>query len=359
MKNTIIILIVLILIAAGGYFYAVNWYENSISEIQVDLVEPGKEIEFEIISGETPDEIATKLVEAGIIKSDLAFVLYARLNPDKTSAIQAGKFKISSNNSISELFEIFQKAETSDIKVTIPEGLRSDEMAKIFAKRLKKGGATFNTSRYLKIIADPDSASFSEEISAFLKENKPVGVSLEGFLFPDTYFFSKDDDEKVVLEKQLANLAERIEPGDLKKAQKSEFSFYQHLIIASMIERETFTEKEKPDVADIFQKRLIQGVNGVKLLQVDATLLFIAKDWKADVVGLKNSDNPYNTYKFVGLPPGPIANPGLSSIEASIRPKKNNYFFYIHDEDGVVHFAETQAEHDQNVIKYLRSGFGF
>jgi len=120
-----------------------------------------------------------------------------------------------------------------------------------------------------------------------------------------------------------------------------------------MIERETFTDDEKSQIADIIYKRLEQGVNGVKLLQIDATLLYIAKDWKADAFSLKGSDDLYNTYKYPGLPPTPIANPGIVSIQGAIYPERNDYLYYIHDDNGVVHFAKTLSEHNENVRKYL------
>jgi UPF0755 protein len=123
------------------------------------------------------------------------------------------------------------------------------------------------------------------------------------------------------------------------------------MILASLVEREGYTNDDRPIIADILQRRLEEGW----LLQVDATLLYPVKDWKHEITQVdKDNNNPYNTYRYPGLPPTPICNPGLQSINAVRNPQSNNYYYYIHEEDGTPHYSETLSEHNENVNRYLR-----
>lgn len=344
-----LILVIPIILGVYGYF----WYNSAISQPNGESTE---EVEFEIVSGQGVEEIADNLAAAGLLENPSAFVLYNKLNPDLSSGIQAGYFDIAPSNSIEEILVILQKARTQeDIKVSIPEGLRYDEIAEILATEFSKvEGGFFSKTEFLSIVESPDSSPFNEPTAGYLNSYKPQGENLEGFLYPDTYFFDMHATSIEVIEKMINTLfQDRLTSEDLSAISSSDYSLYEILNIAAMLERETFTDEEKPVVADIIYKRLEEGVDGVNLLQIDATLLYIEKDWKADAFSLKNSDSPYNTYRFVGLPPTPIANPGIASIQAAIYPEANDYFYYIHDNDGVIHYAKTLSEHNQNVAKYL------
>jgi UPF0755 protein len=125
---------------------------------------------------------------------------------------------------------------------------------------------------------------------------------------------------------------------------------YKQLIVASLLERETFADSEKPIVAGIIYKRLENDWP----LQIDATLQYIKGNWKPVYSIDKELNSPFNTYKNLGLPPSPIANPGLSSILASISPEASEYWYYIHDNDGKIHFGRTLEEHNANIAKYLK-----
>ena len=126
---------------------------------------------------------------------------------------------------------------------------------------------------------------------------------------------------------------------------------YEDIILASIIEREGYNGNDRPIIAGILLKRFEEGW----LLQTDASLLYPFKDWKQPITQeIKESDSPYNTYKNMGLPPTPICNPGLQSIEAVWNPTETNYYYYIHDTDGNPHYSETLDQHNENVNKYLR-----
>jgi UPF0755 protein len=232
--------------------------------------------------------------------------------------------------------------------------MRFDEIADVFTKQFGKESKTnFSRNEFVTICVTPDAVQFSAPVQNFLKQYKPIGRGLEGFVFPDTYFFNTTATAKDVVDKMISTLIAKLSSDDLTHIANSKYTFYQTLTVASIIEREAFTNLEKPDIADVFYKRLEEGVDGVRLLQVDAALLYSAKDWKADAFKLKSIDTPYNTYIHPGLTPTPISNPGIAAIRAAINPNPNPYFFYVHDKNGVVHFAKTLAEHNQNVRQYL------
>ena len=191
----------------------------------------------------------------------------------------------------------------------------------------------------------------------FLSQNLPTGKSLEGYLFPDTYYFDEAATAANVIDKQILTLMGKLDAEDYQKIYDSSYSFHEYMTVASLIERETITVAERPIVADILYKRLENGVNGLKRLELCSSILYILKDWKADnqivVAKEQYKDNPYNTYKFEGLPPGPISNPGIISIKAAIYPESNEYYFFLHDANGVIHYAKTYSEHNANINKFL------
>ncbi|HRI06124.1 MAG TPA: endolytic transglycosylase MltG, partial [Candidatus Dojkabacteria bacterium] len=225
--------------------------------------------------------------------------------------------------------------ENPDIWITIREGMRKDQIAKLLEDEFKKEpDAVFQATKFLALTEDP---TYIATLGLTIE-----GLSnLEGFLFPDKYLLPKQSTEDYVI-KTLVNTF-ILKTGGVYT--------YEDIIIASMVEREGMTDQDRPMIADIIKRRLKEGW----LLQIDATLLYYYKDWrrelsKADI----DLDQPYNTYTRPGLPPTPIANPGLSAINATKNPKANQYYFYIHSKDGTPYYATTYQEHLLNIANYLR-----
>lgn len=352
MKKFIIFIVSLGIILAVAVMAAYYWYQNAITAPNGESKSP---MVFEVTQGESIETIAKNLTDNGLLKEKDAFLIYAKLNPSLVPLIQAGYFEILPTSSIKELFVILQKAKNKeDLRVTIPEGLRYDEVSAILEKAFKQvTNSKFTKADFEAIVTNPDASLISGTAKDFLNEYKPAGKSLEGYLYPDTYLFEKDSTAQKIIEKMLNTLNSRLTRDDIDGIKKSEYSFYEMLIIASMIERESLAVSEDPLIADVIYKRLEKGIDGAKLLQIDATLLYPAKDWKADAYALKSKDTPYNTYKYPGLPPTPISNPGIDAIESTIFPEANDYFYYIHDNSGKIHFAKTYNEHLNNINKYL------
>lgn len=351
MKKIILIIILIGVIIVSSIL---AFYQSSLKK-ELLIKEDTK---FTVVSGESVSKIVSNLKDKGIIGDTYITSIYLKQNPDKAKNFKAGEFVIKKGMNIKDLVETLQGAsvDRNDVLVLIPEGLRHDEIAELLSKSFEEiGNSNFKKSEYIEIAQNPDNYEFKPEVKDFLKVYKPEGKTLEGFLYPETYFFPKDASAIDVINTQINTLSGKMKDDDFSSISKSKYSFYEYLTMASMIEREAFTKAEKPEIADIILKRLEKGVLGVKLLQIDATLLYQAKDWKADPVREKAKDGPYNTYTRSGLPPTPISNPGIDSILATIYPNSNNYYFYLHDKDGKIYFAKTQAEHDINVRRYIRN----
>ncbi len=320
--------IVLVLALIPGYF--VFKYNNVINS---EIGEGSEKKPFTIEAGMSGYQVVDKLSTEGIIRSkDVRFIkAYLRLN--KIPHFQEGSFNIPLNLTVKELFDTLQNPESTDIWVTVQEGLRADEIAAIFEKEFSPyEEATFSKDGFMSLVED------QEYISTL--ELAPEAQTLEGYLFPDKYLLPRDSNERFVVGMLV----------DHFKSKAGEIT-YDDLIIASMVEREGRTDSDRPLIADVIKRRLVEGW----YLQIDATVLYPIKDWKhvltqADL----ESDNLYNTYTRLGLPPTPISNPGLAAIRATQNPTPNQYYFYIHDNTGKAHFATTLEQHNANVANYLR-----
>ncbi len=343
MKKIIKILIALILITSIIVFGAYYYYNQ---QINLPASDSDNIIQIEIEQNESVKDISVKLQTAGVIKSSDIFFLYVKLN-QIASQIQAGKFQIPQNLTVIEVAEKIQKAAGNDIWITIQEGLRLDEIAETLDEYfLKEENTLFNKEEFLDIVNNPDNYELDSED---LLADKPIDNSLEGYIFPNTYNINKDITSLELTNLFLDTLENKLETESIDINSHQEFNSYEVIVLASIIEREARTSEERSMISDILQKRLRGELDGVKLLQADATLLYDLKDWEAVITSeIKENDSEYNTYKVTGLTPTPICNPGIDSIKAVLSPKENTYFFYLHDDKGKIHYAETNEEHVNN-----------
>lgn len=310
-------------------------YFDYTGALSVANKEDSDKVVFQIKDGEAVNNILENLVEEGLLRK--RFVNYAKiyLKTTKTeNKIQAGTYNIPKNLNIKELITTLQNGKEQDIWVTIPEGLRKDEIAKILDNELAKiDTVSFSEDEFLSLTTD-------SEFIGTLGLAVPLN-DLEGFLFPDKYAFAPNSTTKSVLGVLINNFKSKV--GDKYT--------YEEIIMASIVEREGYNAQDRPVIAGILLKRLREGW----LLQADATLLYPKKDWKHVItVQDKADDNPYNSYKRAGLPPTPICNPGVQAISATQNPEESLYYFYIHDNDGNPHYSTTLDEHNANVNRYLR-----
>lgn len=354
MKKIFKLFVFLIFVAGLGAGGAYLWYTNAISSPNSQSAETEA---FNIPMGTPIDTIASDLLSAGLIQDKTIFLIYAKLNPDKAYGIEAGDFNIPGNLSIIQMFDTLQEAMGPEaIKVTILEGLRYDEVITALNNAFKDS-PNFSTTELTSLIEHPDDHTFSAHVQGILETYKPEGKNLEGFLFPDTYLFYKDASAQDIVEKLISTLFSKLTPADMAAVESSDYSLYEVLTVASILEKEA--NPKSPDepgmVADIIYKRLEHGVEntGYKYLELDATLAYPERDWSINVYPLKRKDTPYNTFMHPGLTPTPITNPGLATIHGAIYRIPNSYYYYIYDMQGRIWYAETLAGHERNCRLYL------
>lgn len=298
------------------------WFRHTVNVPAGNDTTPHR---FVIASGEGVNAISRNLKSAGLIRNSFVFETYLWWKKLEGRLI-AGEYDLKPSLSIRELTRVLVAGDTvsRERDITILEGWTRKDIAEY----LEKEG----------VVKSKD----------FLDTTK----DLEGYLFPDTYRIFKDASAEEIIVKMRANFDRKVTStmrADIKKQKKT---LDEILIMASILEREVRTSEEMQIVSDIFWRRLAIGM----LLQADSTINFVTggKRPRATYDDLK-IDSPYNTYKYRGLPPGPIGNPGLSAITAAIYPKKNDYWFFLTTEDdGHAIFAKTLDEHNRNRMKYLK-----
>jgi len=309
---------VLLLLVLGG---VAVWWNNGTAPVN-----PSNQTRklFVINKGEGIREIANNLKEKGFIKDPVTFFLLIKKR-GLDGKIQAGEFYIAPSMNASQIAEALQVG-TFDIRVTIPEGKRAQEVADILQEQF----STFQESWRSKLAAQ------------------------EGYLFPDTYSFSKDADIDSIITTMTDNFEKKY--ANIPDGRKNTLSKSQIVTISSMVEREAKYQEDRPLVASVIFNRLQAGMP----LQLDATVQYALGFqpaektwWKKDLIADDLQFNSaYNTYQNVGLPPTPISNPGLEVLTAVVEAPSTDFLYYVSDKSGHNHYAKTLAEHDANIKKY-------
>lgn len=301
---------------------------------------------FTIEKGQTVKEIALDLKEEKIIKDQYAFIVYAAVS-GKYTKIQAGEYLLSSQMSISKIISLFTNGETHKEKLTIIEGWDLRDIANY----LEEKGITTKEEFYA-ITGNPTGENESVNIDNFnFLSDKPKNLSLEGYLFPDTYYIDKTDNVNSIVNKMLKNFDEKITPDLKNEIKRQNKTLFEIITMASIIEKEVKTMNDKKIVSGILWKRIDKGMR----LQVDATVLYAQGNEDSKVYTKDTQINsPYNTYRNDGLPLGPISNPGIDSIIAAVYPTKTDNYYYLSAPDGTTYWAKTLEEHNRNKAKYLK-----
>ncbi len=306
-------------------------------EIYVPVnVQSHETVTYTIKKGWGDDQIVSDLQKLGIIRNSGFFKAYLFVSLQHSS-LQAGKYILSPRMSA---YQVAKKIASGDIiknTLVIPEGWDVIDIAKYVES---KGICSKNA------FLDASEKDYSNEFS-FLKA-KPRDVSLEGFLFPDTYQIADGDTCDDVVLAMLSNFDKKLAPDLKAQIAKQKKSIFEIITMASMLEKEVRTLSDKKIVAGILWKRLSVGMP----LQLDATINYITQRSDPSVaIKATKIDSPYNTYKYKGLPKGPISNPGIDSIVAALNPTKTAYWFYL--SDGKTIYSKTAEEHAANKAKYL------
>lgn len=299
-------------------------------------------------------DVAKQLSDAGLINSELYFKTVLRLTSrDIKPATYTLRHGMSTRTIVDLITTEKSKAKTNvkDLKLTIPEGWRTTQIA----EELDKIGYAPGGAAFLEAVK-----TFKGDGFDFLKD-RPDSTSLEGYLFPDTYTFASDAAPADIIQQMLQNFDGKFDKDMRARAAKMNLSVGQVLIFASLIEREAKVGSERPIIADVYLNRYVQGMR----LEADPTVQYVlgkpGKWWEAPTAAdLENTDSPYNTYKVDGLPPGPICNPGRPSILAVLQPAGTANLFFVAKQDGSGShaFAENIDQQTANIDKYLKGGGG-
>jgi UPF0755 protein len=332
MKNIMKIILIFVVLSIIFFLYVKNGYDTGIKQPNSSSNET---VDITIYTGESLDQIIEKLIANNTLseKQKLNFKYYVRQNK-LFPKFQAGEFRIPQNLTIVELAETLQKAGLPDFWVTIPEGLRKDQIADLIVNALEdKGNQKFSKDEFLSLTTNID---FIQSLGIPLEIN-----DLEGFLYPDRYLFSTDVTSQEVIQTMVNIFIQKVPAGYT----------YEDIIIASYLEREGYNNEDRSLISDIIRRRMSEGW----YLNIDATLLYYYKDWKHYLTRAElQTDHEYNTYTRTGFTPTPICNPGAVSITASLNPTPNTYYYYIHDKNGTAHYAHDIYEHTQNIQTYLQ-----
>lgn len=326
------------------------YLQNYLSTRQEELTQPAGSatvpIRLTITSGETADTIAANLAAAGMLDDTDLFLHYLRYY-GLDSQLEAGDFTLAPHLTIPELAYTLTEAYAQDVSLRFLEGWRLEEMADYLATTTP---AHIDTGEFLAIVQQQTSFDLSQY--DFLS-SLPAEATLEGYLFPDTYRVPQDADAAYLVDAMLANFGQRVDPSLRQSFGGQGLSLREAVTLASIVEREAVVVAERPLIASVFYNRLAQQMR----LQTDPTVQYALgyqadtdSWWKAPLtLDDLQIDSPYNTYLITGLPPGPIANPSLSSLQAVANPANSDYLFFVANctapTPGVHAFSTTYEEH--------------
>lgn len=327
-KRITIVLMGLFFLLATVFFlwfglYFVQPADMAGSE-QVVLVEEGISLR----------QVAANLEDKGIIKNKTFFLLWARLK-GYGKRIKSGEYSLSPAMAPVKIFDILTKGIIITHPVTFPEGFSAKQIGETLSQKID-----IDKSEFLSLVNDP----------AILNKHGISARSLEGYLYPDTYNFSRAQSPESIIDVMVERFNEVISPFQ-ERIKGTGMTLEEVVILASIVEKETGKADERPLIASVFLNRLQTGMR----LESDPTVIYGIEDFNGN---LTRSDlkryTPYNTYAIKGLPPGPISNPGIESIRAVLYPADTDYLYFVSKNDGSHYFSRTLEEHNRNVVTYQK-----
>ncbi len=308
----------------------------------------GQDKIFIVKKGESVDRIGENLAEAGLIKSKLYFKIYIWRNKTESN-LQAGKYVLSPKMNIKEIARILSAGKTLNDELTIKiiEGWTIDDINEYLVNNnIVAEGDFVNLAK-----AEIGNWKLGIEKPDFLND-APANANLEGFLFPDTYKIFKGASAEDIIKKMLDNFGLKLTDKMRADAEKQGRTIYDIVRMASIVEKEVRTPRDMKIASGLFWDRIKNG----QALESDATLsYFFGTNKPRHSLEELKVDSPYNSYKYRGLPPTPISNPGLNAIKAAIYPEHTDYNYFLSKPDtGETVFSKTYNEHLKNKAKYLK-----
>ena len=318
----ILILVIVGILIIGGGLGALYFVPNTFAQdngTQVVVIE----------KGQTGTEIADMLFERGLIRSTQGFKLWLYLS-GTNDKLQTGHYQIPNKVTVHELISLLQEGHVESIRVTIPEGYTVGDIAIVLEKNqiMKAKDFLAEAKTYVPY--------------PYMKGTKPATYPVEGFLFPSTYEIPVGATPRDVIQMMADEMNRYLTPAVKKQIQAQHMSIHDFVTLASIVERESLFDADRPTIAGVFKKRLAHGIP----LQSDATISYVLGYAKENVtIGDTQLQSPYNTYVSKGLPPGPIANPGKKALDAVLHSENTDYLYFVADKEGHNHFSKSYEEH--------------
>jgi UPF0755 protein len=337
-----ILLIAFVLVLAAGAATA-GWLYRRVHEPYRGYSAPDQFVE--IPQGVGPATIGDRLIAAGLVRDRLTYRAALWLSGD-ARRLRAGEYRFDSPMTPVDVLAKIARGEVAVTAVTFREGLTVAEMAGVFEV------AGFGpASTFVEAARDPS-------LLQLVKDVDPAASHLEGYLFPDTYNVPRQTDAPRLVRVMVGRFREVLTPEIRKAAEARGLNVRQLVTLASLVEKETAKPEERPLVAAVYSNRLKIGMG----LQCDPTVIYALQLAGRYTGNLRRDDlsfdSPYNTYRYPGLPPGPIAAPGKGSLEAAAQPADADFLYFVSRNDGSHEFARTLAEHNRNVqrwqVQYFR-----
>ncbi|MCA9346961.1 endolytic transglycosylase MltG [Candidatus Saccharibacteria bacterium] len=331
LKISLIILLSLILVVFSGVLYARFWYVNSLKPVSNDTT-----VVSEIIApGSSLGDISSQLKNHGLIKSARAFEVYVRIQK-QASKLKAGTYELSPSMSTQQVLDVLVAGKEAASLFTIGPGLRVDQIKQRF---IKAG----YSEEDITLAMDP-----ANYLDIPVVNQIKDGESLEGFIYPESYQITESTTPKDIIRLSLVELNKVITPDMVAAFRSHNLSVYEAVTLASIVEKEVPSAEDRKVVAQIFEKRLDEGID----LGSDATYFYASAVFGGEPTPFL--DSPYNTRLYSGLPPGPINNVGKTALEAVAYPADTDYLFFLTGDDGINYFTRTQAEHEQAIRDHCK-----
>jgi UPF0755 protein len=329
--------ILLVFFIAGATVWAV--FNSQLSA--VDSNNKDKK-EVAIIEGSTPDVIASTLKQANVIKSEQAFLLYTRIQGVQNN-LKAGTYRLSPSESTPDIADHLVRGSADDsFQITFYPGATLTDTVTAPDKRIDVT-SVLERAGYKEVEI---AAALSKQYTHPLLQDKPASADLEGYVFGETYEFTSGTSVEDILNRTFEEYYSHLQNNNLIDAFKQRnLTLYQAITLASIIQRESGGD-DKAQIAQVFYTRLAMGMQ----LGSDVTYQYIAD--KTGIARDTNIDSPYNTRRYAGLPPGPIAVPGLAALKAVAAPAAGNYVYFLSGDDDVTYYAETLEQHEANIANH-------
>ncbi len=295
---------------------------------------PQKIVEVNITTGSSVNKIATTLKDVGLIRKESYFAVLARLMGVEGN-LKAGYYEFNTGMSVKQIIEEITQGKVATYKLTIPEGLTVKEMASLIEAKTE--------------IRAEDFLQAARDYKLDFISRQDVEFSVEGFLFPDTYQVPVRATAEELIQIMVRRFKQVMDTNSVVVGDRT-LSILELVTIASLIEEEAKLDGDRSLIAGVIYNRLEKEMK----LQLCASVLYVM-NVKKERLSLKDTkiDSPYNTYQNPGLPPGPISNPGLKSLQAALNPEKSDYLFYFALSDGTTYYSKTYNEHLRAIKKYL------